>query len=473
MSYVLFLGSDKCFQPIVDSLLLRKDNFIHFYTSTIPNSNNSSFVSYHHLYHTRCEVLSNYYSSANTYSLPSELLFDFLPQYESTFKSLCDRTSIIPLAYQQLNLLYIKLSSHIYRFLTGFQVTHLLFSSTPHFPIEYLFALISNYLSLNLRIIEPTLLGDSCLIRTSILSSNSPKDYIPNPVPIYDVNALQSSPSLKSSYSYNYVSSVHKSLLFRSFRVFVNTLLSHTSLSFSKSYFSNYYLAFLRIPFLALYHMVYLRILTKRHRSLALTELPSNQNYLVFFLHFQPERTTNPEGEVFDDQLKAIILLRNLLPPNVLLCIKEHPRQLELIPDLRKTYSRSSDFYDFISSLPGCCLVDQPSISLINSSNCLAVASVTGSAAWEALKLGKPAVVFGNTWFSSCTSVLNLHKHINTASPELLSRHCSKDTTTVLDSVAALETHLLPYLFYGASRDIFLRNHSPSDLATFYNALLH
>ena len=45
----------------------------------------------------------------------------------------------------------------------------------------------------------------------------------------------------------------------------------------------------------------------------------------VFFLHFQPERTTLPEGYGFAQQLAAIIALDGALPEGTKLYVKEHP----------------------------------------------------------------------------------------------------------------------------------------------------
>ena len=42
-----------------------------------------------------------------------------------------------------------------------------------------------------------------------------------------------------------------------------------------------------------------------------------NCEYLYFPLHFEPERTPNPDGGFFHDQLVALIMLRKLVPQNI------------------------------------------------------------------------------------------------------------------------------------------------------------
>jgi hypothetical protein len=44
--------------------------------------------------------------------------------------------------------------------------------------------------------------------------------------------------------------------------------------------------------------------------------------YVYFPLHYEPERATNPVAGIFHDQLRAFV------PPNIAICAKEHPSQL-------------------------------------------------------------------------------------------------------------------------------------------------
>ena len=53
----------------------------------------------------------------------------------------------------------------------------------------------------------------------------------------------------------------------------------------------------------------------------------NNKEYVYFPLHYEHERSTNPDGGDFHDQFKAIQCLRNLIPENIDIIIKEHPSQ--------------------------------------------------------------------------------------------------------------------------------------------------
>jgi len=125
--------------------------------------------------------------------------------------------------------------------------------------------------------------------------------------------------------------------------------------------------------------------------------------FIYFSMHFQPERSSQPEGLYYEDQYLAILMLAKALPPFWKLYIKEHPRQFDIWPpDLKKMHSRSEGMYREISKLKNVSLVkiSIESQLLINSSKL--VSTITGSAGWEALKAGKCAITFGYPWYSEC-----------------------------------------------------------------------
>ncbi len=118
-----------------------------------------------------------------------------------------------------------------------------------------------------------------------------------------------------------------------------------------------------------------------------------DQPYYVFFLHYQPEATTLPDGLAFAQQWLAISQLRMALPVGVQLVVKEHPGMFlrgMLRPSVRDRY-----FYDAIARLPNTVLADinQDSFDLIDHAE--AVATITGTAGFQALARGKPVIVFG------------------------------------------------------------------------------
>lgn len=127
------------------------------------------------------------------------------------------------------------------------------------------------------------------------------------------------------------------------------------------------------------------------------------QRFVYFALHFEPERTTNPDGGVYHDQFIAIQRLRQSLPDDISILVKEHPSQYYM--QERGPKGRSPLFYNLVNSLVGVSLVDTEMESIYLQRNCEFVATITGSVAIESAIMGKPAVIFGNAWFKGCPNV--------------------------------------------------------------------
>lgn len=120
-------------------------------------------------------------------------------------------------------------------------------------------------------------------------------------------------------------------------------------------------------------------------------EIPDGK-YVAFFLHYQPERTTIPEGYGFGVQLAAILALQQSLPDGTCLVVKEHPSTYTY--NFSKKY-RNRGFYELIAS------IDRVILSPITADpyriidNSIATASITGTVIGEALVRGKPGIAFG------------------------------------------------------------------------------
>ena len=118
--------------------------------------------------------------------------------------------------------------------------------------------------------------------------------------------------------------------------------------------------------------------------------------YLYFPLHFQPERSSCPEGSVFADQQLLIQLIADRLPPDTWLYVKEHPSQFMMT---RGALGRPPLFYEDISSHSRVVLVDDSFSSRQLIDHSLAVVTLTGTAGLEALLRGTPALIFGYAWY--------------------------------------------------------------------------
>ena len=135
----------------------------------------------------------------------------------------------------------------------------------------------------------------------------------------------------------------------------------------------------------------------KRHSIKPPLEAP----YVYLPLHMQPELTTSPLGGPFVDQVLIAEMLSFCLPVGVKIYIKEHPRQ-------NSYWGRNLDFYkdllaiDKVEFIP----TNFSSYSLIQ--HCIAVATVTGTAAWEAVFKGIPSLLFGHQLYQHAPGIFKI-----------------------------------------------------------------
>ena len=125
--------------------------------------------------------------------------------------------------------------------------------------------------------------------------------------------------------------------------------------------------------------------------------LKSNLKFIYFPLHLQPEMTTSTLGGIYVDQVLAIEKLHQILPDGWSIIIKENPKQ---------TFQyRPKSFFERIRCLDNAKFVGPEASSKLLIKHSQIVATITGTAGWEAIRLGKPTVVFGNAWYKDFEGV--------------------------------------------------------------------
>lgn len=108
-------------------------------------------------------------------------------------------------------------------------------------------------------------------------------------------------------------------------------------------------------------------------------------------LHNQPEMSTSALGGPWRDQVLMIEALARHLPDGWEILVKENPRQ--------GAYARGPLFWHRLNRIKGVKFVPSDLSTHELSDRAQFVATVTGTAAWEAVRKGRPAVVFGNAWY--------------------------------------------------------------------------
>jgi hypothetical protein len=196
----------------------------------------------------------------------------------------------------------------------------------------------------------------------------------------------------------------------RIYNFFRNDIVSHL-----KDIKHNSYMSFKRIynpinPY-KLNFLTRLNIRSKRKKNLrnAIFKFSEyydiNKDYVYFPLHFEPERTTNPDGGFFQDQLLAILKLRSFLPDKILIYVKEHPSQ-QYNSD-RGSRGRSPLFYRVLQNIYNVKFLSPNENSYRLIQNSLFTCSITGSVALESSIMGKKSIIFGSAWFDDCPNIFN------------------------------------------------------------------
>lgn len=114
-------------------------------------------------------------------------------------------------------------------------------------------------------------------------------------------------------------------------------------------------------------------------------------DYVYFPLQMQPEMTTSALGGRFRDQAYAIERLAAILPEGVRILVKENPKQ--------GSYMRGPMFFHRLKRIPSVTFLPSWANTHALTENARFVATITGTVGWEAIRQGKPALVFGHAWF--------------------------------------------------------------------------
>ncbi|MCH2138469.1 MAG: hypothetical protein MK074_05400 [Phycisphaerales bacterium] len=151
-----------------------------------------------------------------------------------------------------------------------------------------------------------------------------------------------------------------------------------------------------RDPFAKFFHedaLAYFEHLAQYERA----EVDLNRRFVYFPLQYQPEMTTSAVGGVFRDQALAIESLSRRLPQDVLIYVKENPKQ--------GGFMRGPMFFHRLSRIPNVRIMPSFADTKVLTANSECIATITGTVGWEAICMGKPAIVFGSTWYQGFSGV--------------------------------------------------------------------
>lgn len=122
-------------------------------------------------------------------------------------------------------------------------------------------------------------------------------------------------------------------------------------------------------------------------------------------LHNQPEMSTSALGGVFRDQALVIETVARHLPEGWKIYVKENPRQ--------NAFARGPLFWHRVLRLPDVQILPSHAPTHELTARAQLTATVAGTAGWEALIKGRPALVFGGGWWKSFPGVTRFHEGVD------------------------------------------------------------
>lgn len=154
------------------------------------------------------------------------------------------------------------------------------------------------------------------------------------------------------------------------------------------------------------------------------------RQYVVYFLHVQPEATVDFMAQRYRNQLSTIRNISALLPPNIPLYVKEHKPMVG---------RRTSEFYAEMFHIPNVVLVDHDIHSHIYIRNSEAVITLTGTPGLESVLYGVPSIALGNIFYSVFDGVYDVQnwedaREILSAIPNGLNNPSTDDAIRILAS---------------------------------------
>jgi hypothetical protein len=320
---------------------------------------------------------------------------------------------------QRLHLMYLNILASIDEISRNNNVTLSLFFDTPHHPVDYISFLYfksQNIVTIVTKFLPSTHSGkfrhrryittdfpflDSSYISyynsalTKLSEANLPKDlndYIIeyNSADNVEYNALH----LGSRWDFKYV-------LIKVIKAIVKYSLElRFSLIFSKT------LVYLQ-KFLIDEPTRYL-LLTYYE---SLTSSPSKEKYVYFPFQYQPEATTSPLGNEFENFNLVIERVLRELPNNYNLYVREHPSYWHRLSSTDKISDyRSFDFYKKLTKNTRIKLISHKENHQALIRNSQFVVTVTGTVAFEAFGMNKKVLMFGDYIYALMPNTIRINK---------------------------------------------------------------
>jgi len=285
-------------------------------------------------------------------------------------------------------------------------ITHVLFFNIPHLAYDTLIYQIAQRLGLDILILNQSIFESKYYSMRDTLDYGSiNKDGIPSE---YDPIKIESEKQLEHFYMKNIKQEKEEggSITFKAIYLFFVFVLLKEPILFLKPVKMYHYLRRInkvyhsfpkwRDPFASYFHtsrLEYFEHIIEYENDEYSLDVP----FVYFAMQLQPEMTTSALGGWFKDQALAIEYLSDLVPEDVMIYVKENPKQ--------GAFMRGPLFFHRLNRIKNVKILPSYANTHALTEKSLFVSTITGTVGWEAIRQGKKVLAFGNPWYKSLPGV--------------------------------------------------------------------
>jgi hypothetical protein len=138
-------------------------------------------------------------------------------------------------------------------------------------------------------------------------------------------------------------------------------------------------------------------------------EPTAKEKFIYFPLCLQPEMTTAAIGDIFCEQVRAIEILADKIKTELSfdckIYVKENPKQTY--------FMRSHHFFNRLTSIDSVHLINPQVSTSTLIKDCICVATITGTAGYEAAFMNKSVMYFGHPWYKKLYGAFHYQTSLN------------------------------------------------------------
>lgn len=150
-------------------------------------------------------------------------------------------------------------------------------------------------------------------------------------------------------------------------------------------------------------------VLEKDHKILFNYNKTLPKKYIYFLLPYQPESTLVPQGGNFYDAFIAISLISKNIPNDWKILVKEHPAQYIRTNNRYGYIGRDINFYQRLQQIKKVVLFNNNKYNhFFTIDHSQAVATINGTAGFEAIIRKKPCIIFGEVFYATAPNVYKI-----------------------------------------------------------------